>query len=155
MFWPAAMTGPSPLIRVWVTSSAGFWASVGIVMEGSPLSARVTTGRPAGGTTAWPEARVGTSFASSTSITMTMAGDAAASAVAAVAGAAITIRTPIRWSFSTSLSTPTTLGSPTVSGSGAPVSQVDVSTPVARVDVEGTGAVLVDGQSMSVHYLMV
>ena len=31
----------------------------------------------------------------------------------------------------------------------------DVSTPVARVDVEGTGAVLVDGQSMSVHYLMV
>jgi len=31
----------------------------------------------------------------------------------------------------------------------------DVSTPVARVDVEGTGAVLADGQSLSVHYLMV
>ena len=30
----------------------------------------------------------------------------------------------------------------------------DVSAPVARVDVEGTGAVLVDGQSMSVQYLM-
>src|SRR5665647_1283385 len=127
MFWPASMAAPAPLIKVWATSVVGFWASAGIVMEGSPLSARVTTGRPAGGATAWPEARAGTSRASSTSMTMTMAAYASASAVASPPGAAITIRTPIRWSFSTSLSTPITLGSPTVSGSGASVSQVDVS----------------------------
>src|SRR4051794_29584948 len=64
--WPAVTSGPVPLISGCTTSVVGA-APVAGVRVGLPVSSSVTVGRPATGGTVSPEARVGTSRASTTS----------------------------------------------------------------------------------------